>query len=100
MRPMETDHAVEQSKRLVSQYERRLITEGSLVSGIADLITPATIDDVMASLPVEVRALMRAWAKSLPDEDGGRVIFWPLQREVRLSFKEWLRQQEQHENGF
>ncbi len=97
MSSMQVEQAVERAKRLVALYERRMITDSTLVSEIAGLVPADNIHDVLQILPPQVTALMREWAKSLPDEDTRRVVFWPVSERVRLSFKEWLREQEEQE---
>ena len=99
MSSVEIDKAVSRAGRLVSMYDRNMLSEASLVSELADLATPETLPLVLETLPPKVLELVHHWAKSLPDEDRSAEILWPIRREIRLSFKEWLREQETHENG-
>ena len=89
MSAIQQDEAVAQAKRLESLFERQMITEGSLVSGIAELVSPENLDGVLDSLSPAARDMIRNWAKSLPDENC-EIIYWPLKREVRLAVKAWL----------
>jgi hypothetical protein len=89
------DDAVTRTKRLVSLYERKLITEASLVGEIANVVTPENIRCVMECLPPSALRIIHDWAKTLPEDDEKRIVFWPLASGVRLSFKEWLLEQEQ-----
>ncbi len=99
MSQIQVNDATERAQQLASLFERRMITEASLVSGIAELVTPENISGVLMDLPPTIRNLVRDWAKSLPEDDCNGVVFWPLDRNVRVSFKEWLHGQEKHENG-
>jgi hypothetical protein len=96
---LQIDKAVSRAGRLVSMYDRNMLSEASLVSELADLATPETLPVVLETLPSKVLALVHHWAKSLPEEDRSAEALWPIRREIRLSFKEWLRAQEEHENG-
>ena len=99
MSSVETDKAVSRASRLVSMYERNMLSEASLVSELADLATPETLPVVLETLPPNVLELVQHWAKSLPDEDRSAEVLWPIRSEIRLSFKQWLRAQEAHANG-
>lgn len=98
MSSIPTDDRLARAKQLVSLYQRRIITQPSLVSELAELIAPDNIREVMSCLPPEVCATVRDWAESLRKDDSSGVVFWPLSRETRLAFKEWLADQ-QRSNG-
>ena len=99
MSSVKNNEAISRAGRLVSMYERKMLSEASLVSELADLATPETLPVILQTLPPKVRELVHHWAKSLPDEDRSAEVLWPIRREIRLSFKEWLREQEEHGNG-
>jgi hypothetical protein len=99
MSSAQVDEAVKRASRLVNLFERKMISEASLVSELADAVTPETLPGVLASLTPNARKLVCRWARSLPDEAESENVLWPINREVMLSFKEWLREQESHENG-
>ena len=99
MNQTEIDVAIERAKRLVSLFERRFITESSLIDELVGLISVENFHPVLQSLPTKIRETVYDWAKSLPDERKCEVIYWPLAREVRLSFKQWLQERESQGNG-
>ena len=99
MGSVQVDEAVKRANRLANLFERKMISEASLVSELADAVTPETLPGVLASLPPKARSLVYRWVRSLPDEAESERILWPINREVRRSFKEWLREQEANGNG-
>lgn len=102
MSSTDVDEAIARTKRLVDLFERKNITQAFLVNEIVDVVTPDNIRDVMQCLPPTIVALIREWAKRLPDDHNGKVIFWPLSSSAELSFKRWLREvdeQDARRNG-
>lgn len=99
MNAIQIEESVREARGLVSLFERRMITQNSLVSGIAGIVTPENFQHVMDALPDNVRAQMRRWAESLHDAQPGEIIFWPLKQGVDISFRKWLQDQEASGNG-
>lgn len=97
MRSVASDELVERAKRLVDVYNRKKMSANVLISEIAGLATPETVDDIMHAVTPEVRQLFKQWIPSLPDDDDRRIILWPLPPGVTPAFKKWL--QEYERNG-
>jgi hypothetical protein len=89
--------AIEKARRLLDLYSRRVITDTSVINGIAEIASPDNIDEVLAMLPSAIRLKVRDWARTLPDPDTTEVVYWPLPRKTTLSFKKWLQEHEENE---
>jgi hypothetical protein len=99
MNSSQIDEAVVRARRLVDLYDRKQITANTLVSEVASLATPDNVKAVMGALSPKAQGVVRNWVSSLREEDGQRIVFWPLSTSVRLSFKEWLHEEERSERA-
>jgi hypothetical protein len=90
---MSTAQSVEKARHLAALYLDGQLTEGALVSGIIRLANAENISELMAVLPAEIRDEVRRWARTT-QQGSSEAVFWPLPEIARLSFKEWLEQEE------
>ncbi len=91
--------ALKRARRLVELYQEGRMTEASVISGVAEMITSDNVDEMVALLPPEPRAQLGDWARTLPAPDSSRVVFWALPQSARRSLAEWVTRQEQREEA-
>ena len=95
--PAELADAIARTRRLVELYRTRTITSVALLDQVAELVTPENVEELVGLLPSEVKAQLGEWARRLPRPEDQGMVCWPLPERTTLSFKEWLRRQEERE---